>query len=156
MCVASLLSLFVDMSEDPFLIQFIMKNILVIGFFFFGYGSFYYINRMRCYKELLIINDEGITDNSMAISLGFIPWEDIEDAYIDGVFGCNFIELKVRNEAKYLREIHILKKIVIYLNKKMGHQIACITLNTTKYSLDDVLGKIKEYMLATDVKKCNE
>lgn len=62
-----------------------------------------------------------------------------------GVLGNNFIELKIKNEEKYLNNISFVKKMLINSNKKMGHQIVCITLNTTKYSINEVMKKIKEY-----------
>ena len=64
-----------------YLYEFILKAILFIGIIFFGYGSIYFLKRMKTKKEMLIVNSKGITDNTSAISLGFIPWENIENVY---------------------------------------------------------------------------
>ncbi len=143
--IISAFGIFIFFQDMDLVIQIILKMILFIGILFFGYGGFYFLKRMKTNKEMLIINKEGITDNTSAISLGFIPWEEIEDIYVDGVLGNNFIELKIKNEEKYLKNISFIKKMLINSNKKMGHQIVCITLNTTNYSINEVLEKIKEY-----------
>lgn len=143
--IFGLYGIFIHIKGVNLILQIIIKIIYLIDICFFGYGCIFFIKKNKKKQEILIINDKGITDNSTAISLGFIPWEDIENVYIDGVLGNQFIELKIKNEEKYLKNINFMKKILINLNKKMGHQIVCITLNTTNYSLDYVLEKIKEY-----------
>lgn len=53
--------------------------------------------------------------------------------------------MKIRNEEKYLENLPFFKKLLINANKKMGYEIVCITLNTTNYSVREVLIKINEY-----------
>lgn len=145
MVILCIFGIIVYFENINLILQIIMKIALFIGIFFFGYACIYFIKKIKDNKEMLIINNKGITDNTTAISFGFIPWKDIEDVYIDGVLGNEFIELKVRNEEKYLYNLAPLKKVLVNINKKMGHQIVCITLNRTKYSLNYVLEKINEY-----------
>lgn len=140
----SILSLFVHFDIN-IILEIIMKIILFFGVFFFGYAGIYFIIRMKKNKEMLIINNKGITDKTSAISLGFIPWEEIEEAYIGSSVGNEFIELKIKNEEKYLKNLPFFKKLLINSNKKMGYEIVCITLNTTNYSVREVLMKINEY-----------
>lgn len=142
--IIALLSLFVHFDIN-IILEVIMKIVLFFGVFFFGYAGIFFIKRMKKNKEMLIINNKGITDKTSAISLGFIPWEEIEDAYIGSSVGNEFIELKIRNEEKYLKNLPFLKKLLINANKKMGYEIVCITLNTTNYSVREVLIKINEY-----------
>ena len=142
--IIALLSLFVHFDIN-IILEIIIKIVLLFGVFFFGYAGIYFIRRMKKNKEMLIINNKGITDKISAISLGFIPWEEIEDAYIGGSVGNEFIELKIKNEEKYLKNLPFFKKLLINANKKMGYEIVCITLNTTNYSVREVLMKINEY-----------
>ena len=144
LAIIAILSLFVHFDIN-IILEIIMKIILSFGVFFFGYAGIYLIRRMKNNKEMLIINNKGITDNSSAISIGFIPWEEIEDAYIGSSVGNEFIELKIKNEEKYLKNLPFFKKLLINANKKMGYEIVCITLNTTNYSVREVLIKINEY-----------
>ena len=75
----------------------------------------------------------------------YLKKEEIEDAYIGSSVGNEFIELKIKNEEKYLKNLPFFKKLLINANKKMGYEIVCITLNTTNYSVREVLIKINEY-----------
>ena len=128
------------------ILEIFMKIILFIGALFFGYAFIFFCKRVFNKSEMLIIDSKGITDNSSAISLGFIPWEEIDSAYIGEVLENRFIELKIKDEEKYLNNLSFLKKFFINYNRKIGHEISCITLNTTDYSLDEVLTEIKIYM----------
>ena len=120
------------------------KAILVIGFLFFGYCSFYYLKRAKSGKDILIVDEKGVTDNSSALAFGFIPWMDIDNIYIDSSMGNEFIELVLNNEEYYLKKLHGLKKLVVLGNKKMKHQPVCITLNSTGISPSTLLAKIYE------------
>lgn len=63
--------------------------------------------------------------------------------------GEQFIELKIKNEDKYFRNLNFIKKMFIYGQKRMGHQIACITLNTTSYSINEVLTLINQFKISS-------
>ena len=144
--VGAAICLFVKFDMDATM-EIFMKTIAFIGLLFFGYAFIFFCKRIFNKNEMLIVNSKGITDNSSAISLGFIPWGEIESAYIGEVLNNRFIELKIKNEEKYLNNLSFFKKFFINSNKKMGHEIVCITLNTTDYSLDEVLDEIKKYMV---------
>lgn len=145
MFLGSVLGLMFHIEHIHLTLQIILKIVLFIGVFFFGFGAICFFKRGNKKREFLIIDNDGITDYTTAISLGFIPWEDIETVYVDGVLGERFIELEIKNEDKYLKNLNLLKKMFIYGNKKMGHQIVCITLNTTPYSISEVLSVINKY-----------
>ena len=54
-----------------------------------------------------------------------------------------FIELVLKDEEKYLTKMHGYKKFTALSNKKMGHQIVCITLNFTGASPQAVFVKMQ-------------
>lgn len=153
MSLASLLLVFVNFrSEDGSLsiltqndiLYILLKVILVIGFFFFGICFIFILKRAKEGKEILVVNNEGITDNSSALAFGFIPWSDIDKVYIDSVMGNQFIELVINNEDKYISTLNGIKKNLVLTNKKMGHQLVCISLNSTGVSPQTILPKIQE------------
>lgn len=153
MCLLSILLEFVDLRSiqgilkvliQNSIVYFLLKVILAIGFLFFGYCSFYIIKRAISGKDILIVDEKGITDNSSALAFGFIPWTDIDDIYIDSDMGNQFIELVINNEEYYLQKLSGIKKQAILTNKKMGHQVVCITLNSSGISPKALLPKIHE------------
>lgn len=83
------------------------------------------IDKMFKSKELLIVNEKGITDNSFFVAIGlFISWEDIEEIYMDSsIFMGKVIELKIKNEEKYLNNFHWWEQKLFKFNKYVRHQI---------------------------------
>lgn len=118
------------------------KLLLAFGFVFFGFCSLYYIKRAISGKNILVVDENGITDNSSLLAFGFIPWKDIDNIYIDSSVGNEFIELVLNNEEYYRKKLHGLKKLAVSANKKMKHQMVCITLNSTGISPKTLLPKI--------------
>lgn len=153
MCVLSLLFVFMDLRVSEGILKVITQNdilyiilkiIFVIGFLFFGYCFFFLLKRAKAQKDILIVDEKGITDNSSALAFGFIPWSDVEKIYIDSVMGNYFIEIVLKNEENYLQRLKGVKKLLVLANKNMGHQLVCITLNSTGVSPDKLLPKILE------------
>lgn len=121
MSILSLISLFIDFSDvesDHFLAVFtgnivgliILKTILFIGFVFLDMEQSILLKERSQEKELLIVDEKGITDNTSAISLGLIDWADIKRVYIDEVLENRFIELEIENEEKYLNNLPWIKR----------------------------------------------
>ncbi len=155
LCVLSFIFLLMDFStlanssnifslffQIPFFYV-VLKIILCIGVVFFGYGFVYLLKRMKQGKNILIVDENGITDNSSAISFGFIPWEDINDIKIVSMLNNDLIELSLNNEQEYIDKLPSLKRHMIAANKKLGYNAACITLNSTGISPYSLLPDIQ-------------
>jgi hypothetical protein len=126
------------------IIYILFKVILAFGFVFFGYCFLFFLKRARSGKDILIVDEKGITDHSSALAFGFIPWSDIDRIYIDSSMGNQFLELVLINEEHYLSKLRGLKRQAALANKKLKHQIVCISLNSTGVSPMDLLPSIQE------------
>lgn len=124
----------------------IAKFIGIIGFLFFGACLIFIIKRFINPKNILVIGEKGITDNSSAISIGFIPWEAIDEVFISTVILQKFIAVKINNIEKRLEDMPIAKKKVLKSNIALCGAAICINLNATKYKHKDVLEIIQRYM----------
>jgi hypothetical protein len=62
------------MFDNPF----VKYGAAIAAILFFGFGIFYFLRKLIDKKPGLIIDDNGIIDNSSAVSVGLIPWSDIE------------------------------------------------------------------------------
>lgn len=102
------------------------KLVGLIGIIFFGYIGIYYIKRSVEGTPLVIVNEEGITDNSSSTSVGFIAWENIENMYIKSTLGNKFIHLNLKTKIK-------------------NRNYVDITLNSTGISPENFLQQILEY-----------
>lgn len=72
-------SIFVFCSDiNLFGVNFLNKIIGGFVTIFFGACLLFIIIRFFKPKDILVIDKNGITDNSSAISIGFIPWKDVK------------------------------------------------------------------------------
>ena len=130
-----------DISE----IKYINKIIGAIGIIFFGACLIFIIKRFIKPKDILVIDQNGILDNSTAVSIGFIPWNEIKSVYINRVFTETFICVEVENIEEKLKGLSFFKRNMIKFNLKMGNAPVSITLNSTNYKPEEVLEIIKNY-----------
>lgn len=92
----------------------------VITILFFGLCTIYYLLKLRDNTPGLIINDQGITDNSSGTSAGFIPWKDILDIKTITMRNVNTIGLEVVNPEKYIdRQKSFIKRMIMQANYKI-------------------------------------
>lgn len=110
---------------------YILKGIMAFGALFFGYATYFLFRRALGGKDILIVDENGVTDNSSAVALGFIPWQDIKDIHLRSTLGNYFIELELFDEEKYLKRLKGIKKLAVKINLNTGHELVCITLNST-------------------------
>lgn len=153
MSLLSLMFIFVDFRWTKGVLEVLTQNIIgyyllkivfVLGFLLFGYAFLFLIKRAKDGRDILIVDDKGITDNSSALSFGFIPWMDIDNIYIDSFWGNQFIEIVLNNEEQYLKKLRGMKKLNVLANKRLKHQLICITLNSTGISPKELLPEIQE------------
>lgn len=100
--------------------------------------------RYRTGKPILIVNADGVMDNSSMLSFGFIPWRDVAGIRIGEVQRQRFIELEIADENAFLCRLPRWKQRMLLLNRGMGHELVCITLSTSGLSPEDVLPQMQE------------
>ncbi len=135
------------------ILNFIIKLAALADVMFFGYCMLFYIKRNQENKDLVIVDKNGITDNSSVISVGFIPWEDINEIYINSILSNKFILVKLKNEDKYLNKSSFFKQKAMLENRKMGYEIIDITLNSTGVQPEKFLQEILEYRESIEIKQ---
>ena len=119
----------------------------IIGVLFFGSCLVFIIKKILSNSTIeVIVDKEGITDNSSAISLGFMSWEDIEQISIAEFNGDRYIQIHLKDEKKYLKKISMFKRIIVKLNKKMGFEVALISYNLTGIVPEQFIQAVEEYL----------
>ena len=98
----------------------------VLGILFFGFGMIYFSLKLADKKPGLIIDDDGLFDNSSAAAVGRIPWMNITRVVTTQVMNQQFLVIVVNNPEHYINEQHnaIKKKGMIYNFKHFGSPIA--------------------------------
>ena len=100
-----------------------------VGTLFFGYGFLFALKRFLFPKGALVINDEGIINQTNAIgSKRVIPYEDMKKAKFEMVNSSPNIGIELHDDDKYLRSLPFLKRKASEINKN--------TFGTSIISLD--------------------
>lgn len=128
-------------AEDPSVIKWIGYASVI----FFGACAIFISQKLFDKKPGLIIDAEGITDNSSGVSAGKILWKDVKEISMQEVMSQKFIMLKMKNPEFYLqREKNPIKKRMMELNYKLYQTPINISANGLKIGFDDLYELIKE------------
>ena len=121
------------------------KIIAVIGVLFFGLGIVLFTKNFINPPELLIIDENGITNKSQGNKLGFIPWEDIKSFSVDkitlgnkGKVNHSLISINLMDEEKYLEKVSGAQRQIMVANKKLNYSVAYINLTGAEKKRDEV------------------
>jgi len=125
-------------------ISFIFRNIELIriaGFaslIFFGLCLIYILFKAFDKKPGLIINQNGITDNSNFSSVGLIKWSEITRIRTQQIMSTKFLLIDVSNPEEYIQKSSSLKAWLLKTNLKLYATPLSITSNSLNYNFDNL------------------
>ncbi|SHJ25073.1 hypothetical protein SAMN04488096_1202 [Mesonia phycicola] len=111
----------------------------ITGILFFGAAGIYGIKKLFDKKVGLIIDSNGITDNSNASSIGLIEWNDISDIRTKQVMSTKFLLIDIVNPEKYIGKAKSgIQARLMKANMNMYETPISITSNTLKYAFGEL------------------
>ncbi|KAF2516460.1 STM3941 family protein [Flavobacterium foetidum] len=111
----------------------------IVSVIFFGYAGFTIFKKLGDKKPGLLINSEGITDNSSNIAAGIVLWSDITRISTVNVMNQKFLIIAVKNPNEYInRQSGILKRKTAEMNYKTYGSPISISANTLKTNFKDL------------------
>ena len=112
---------------------------------FFGLCLVFIARKLLDKKAGLTIDQNGITDNSNATSVGLIEWNDITDIGTVHVASTKILMLETDKPEKYIgRAKNIISKRAMKANHKMYGSPLSIISNSLKIKYDDLEKLIRE------------
>jgi hypothetical protein len=111
---------------------------------FFGLCGIFGLFKLFDYAPGLIVDDEGIIDNSSGISAGRIPWSDIRGFEIRTVQNQRFLTIEVHNPEKYVQRAHVLKRPLVAFNASHFGGPIQISANALKMNFDELVRVLTE------------
>ena len=134
--------------------SFIMKSPVIIfiagcvSVLFFGVVGIFLFKKLGDKSPGLIISEEGITDNSSAVSAGFIPWTDVKAIKETKVVNQKFINIVVKNPHVYIdRQKSAFKKKAMRANYNIyGGTPIGISVNGLKSNYKDLKALLEKRM----------
>jgi hypothetical protein len=127
--------------------------IVIVGYaslIFFGICLIYIFYKAFDKKPGLIVNENGITDNSNFASVGLIEWSEIIGIRTEQVMSTKFILIDVLNPEKFIQKSSKFKASLMKANLKMYGTPLSITSNTLRYNFDEM-----ERLLKSEFDKYN-
>ncbi len=85
-------------------------------------------------KPGLILDEDGIYDNSSAVSVGLILWKDIESIRVEKINSTKMLIVNIYNPEKYIDRSNRFKKVLLNLNTKLYGTPLTIGLAGLKYN----------------------
>jgi len=117
----------------------IIRIIGIVGVLFFGAAGMYGIKTFFDKKIGLIIDSNGITDNSNASSIGLIKWDDISEIKTKQVMSTKFLLIDIVNPEKYIGKAkNGIQAKLMRANMNMYETPLSITSNTLKYDFREL------------------
>jgi len=124
--------------------------ILIVGItavLFFGFVAITIFRKFSDNKAGLIINKQGIIDNSSGVSAGLIPWTDIEELKVLQVVSQKFLMIIVKNPQAYLDRVsNPIKRNAMKMNFKSYGSPISISPNALKTDFDTLKQQLEEKM----------
>ncbi|AEE53344.1 hypothetical protein Halhy_5519 [Haliscomenobacter hydrossis DSM 1100] len=136
--------------------QLFVKLVGCAAIVFFGICAFFIIRKLPDQRPGLIIDDEGLTDNSSGVSAGQILWADIEDISVLEIQRQKLIMLQVKNPQDYIdKQPSGLKRKLMTMNFRMYGTPLSISSNGLKISFDELLKMLNDYLAANNERRNN-
>jgi len=111
----------------------------IAGILFFGLCFVYIAKKLADNNPGLIINSDGITDNSSGVSAGLIPWKDINEITKETIANQDFLVIKVKNPEEYInRQTGLIKRKAMEMNYKSFGSPINISSNGLKCNFNEL------------------
>lgn len=122
----------------------------VVSIFFFGLILITMIRKVRDKNAGLIINNQGVIDNSSGVSAGLVTWADIQEIKVTKVMNQKFLMFIVKNPKEYIDRVkNPLKRKGMEMNYRSYGSPISISANSLQTNFDNLYTllteKIKEY-----------
>jgi len=129
--------------------------IFIAGLFsvlFFGLCAIVIFRKFSDKKAGLIINREGIIDNSSGVSAGLVLWSDIKEIKIRSVVSQKFLVFIVENPHNYIEKFtNSLKRKAAEMNYKTYGSPITISANSLQTNFNNLhnllIEKMREYKI---------
>jgi hypothetical protein len=121
-----------------------MKGVALASVSFFGLCGIYGCIKIFDRRPGLIIDAEGIVDNSSAVSVGRILWGDVVGLKVSSISGQRFLTIEVVDPQKYVERGGAFKRRLNAAGAKMTGSPINISSNTLGLKLDELVQVVTE------------
>lgn len=139
-------------TSNPIFNNPILKAIASYGSTLMGLlGIYFFTKKLFDKRPGLVLDNQGIYDNTSAFKFGLIPWSDISEIYEKTIQASiasrqHFVTIGLINPDKYItRETNTLKRKLLIANSKSYGSPIHISTNGLQTNHKDLLKLVNEY-----------
>jgi hypothetical protein len=118
--------------------------LLVITILFFGFCGLHAAFKLFDRSPGLVIDDQGIIDNSSGLAAGRILWSEIKGIQVTRVHGQRFLTIDVQAPEKYVDRFSYLRRKFVRLNATYFGGPIHIPATTLKLGFDELVDIVRE------------
>jgi hypothetical protein len=115
------------------------RGVALAGASFFGLCFVYGCIKLFDRRPGLIIDAEGLVDNSSGLAVGRIPWADIIGIRITEISGQRLLTIEVVNPRKYVERGGIFTRMLNAANVKLTGSPINISSNSLRLKFDELV-----------------
>jgi hypothetical protein len=123
-----------------------------VGLFFFGICGLYIFYKLFDNEPGLVINNDGIYDNSSAAAGHLIKWERVTGLRIENVMSTKFILIDIENPEQFMDEAGGVKKKLLWGTYKMYGTPTSIASTALSCNFDELFTIIDQRLKARPAK----
>lgn len=120
-----------------------MKILAVASISFFGLCGLYGLLKLFDNKPGLILNQEGLLDNSSAVGGHLIKWDDITGLEVEQVKSTKFLLIYVKNPKDYYTGASRFKKFWMIMNERIYGTPLSLSSASLQCDFDELITAIE-------------
>ena len=121
-----------------------VRGAALVGSLFFGLIGVYCCVKFFDRKPGLIMDREGLWDNSSAVSAGRIPWDEVTGLKVSTISGQRMLTIEVADPQKYVERGRLHMRILNAANTKLTGSPINIASNGLRVDFDELQRLISE------------
>lgn len=126
----------------------LVRGLGIASMVFGGLAIFGLVRKLLDPSPGLVLDERGLTDNSTASSVGFIPWSEISGFQVGTTQGQRILYVLVREPERYIASASPFKRALLKVGQKVGPSPFGITSNTLKIGFDELVELANEHLSA--------
>ena len=122
-----------------------IKGVAILAIGFFGLCTLYGLRKLFDGSPGLILDREGIMDNSSGISVGRVAWREIRDIQVVSIHGQRLLALFVSDHQRYLGRGNLLSRLFRKMNYRWYGTPVFISAHGLKVPFKDLETQIRDF-----------
>ena len=122
-----------------------VKGVSVLAIGFFGLCGLYGLYKLFDRSPGLVLDREGIMDNSSGVPAGRVAWREIRDIQIMSVSGQRLLAFIVSDPEKYLGKGNVLHRFFVRMNYRMYGTPIFISAHSLKMNFEELERLIRDF-----------